>query len=149
VRQSTCSDINRVRKGFNKVKSELYRTLQSTKLLSQHKHKWQHNNTRTTRQQTTQGEGSGLPEKQSRDQTQYDRIAQDSLGNQRNKHNMTESHTTQPWQPKAYTKVIRKGKLVLILDLRPSPFLRLNGAREVRLALMVVDGRTRNGQGGG
>jgi hypothetical protein len=42
--------------------------------------------------------------------------------------------------------VIKKEKIVSILDQRPSPFLRLNGAREVRLALTVADGRSRNGQ---
>jgi hypothetical protein len=57
---------------------------------------------------------------------------------------MTVSQKAQPWQTKA--QLIRKGKVVPISDLRPSPLLRLNRACEVRLALMVADGWTRDRQ---
>jgi hypothetical protein len=62
-----------------------------------------------------------------------------------NKHNMTVSQKARSWQTKA--QLIRKGKVVPISDLRPSLLLRLNGACEVRLALMVADGWTRDRQG--
>jgi hypothetical protein len=38
----------------------------------------QHNKARTTRQKTTQGEGSGLLEKQGREQAQHDNITEGS-----------------------------------------------------------------------
>jgi hypothetical protein len=62
-----------------------------------------------------------------------------------NKHNMTVSQKSRPWQTKA--QLIRKGNVAPMSDLRPSPLLRLNGACEVHLALMVADGWTRDEQG--